>query len=381
MGAVLVGIQADDLTGACDTGAPFAARGLDTRVLLAAGAGPLDEDPDPAVLAIDTESRGLPGPAARARAQAAAARLARARPRVLYKKLDSTLRGAVAAELLGVLEGAALGTVLLAPAFPAQRRTVVDGGLRVDGRPAAEAPAVADPAAPRTGASVLALAVDGGAVPTGALPLLTVRAGAAAVAARLDRFAATGGRVLVGDAETADDLATLAAGSEGRPVLLAGSAGLATALAERLVPSGQPPARDVGLRRPLLVVAGSVHPATRVQLERLGQRDGLAVIAPPGTAGAHDAEARRTVAARLAAAARARIERDPPGVLVLTGGETAVAVLRALGARGVRVVGEVEPGLARATLLDGPFAGLPVVTKAGGFGDADTLVRLWERGA
>ena len=56
----------------------------------------------------------------------------------------------------------------------------------------------------------------------------------------------------------------------------------------------------------------------------------------------------------------------------------AVAVCRALGASGLRLGGEPVPGLARATLLDGPHAGQAVITKAGGFGDPDTLVRLVE---
>jgi uncharacterized protein YgbK (DUF1537 family) len=62
---------------------------------------------------------------------------------------------------------------------------------------------------------------------------------------------------------------------------------------------------------------------------------------------------------------------------MLTGGETAIAVLRALEAHGLRLSGQLEPGLALGTLAGGPFDGLAVLTKAGGFGDADTLVRVW----
>ena len=60
--------------------------------------------------------------------------------------------------------------------------------------------------------------------------------------------------------------------------------------------------------------------------------------------------------------------------LVLTGGETAVGVARRLGAAGIRLEGEVEPGIPAGSLL-GP-APYPVVTKAGGFGEPDTLVRV-----
>ncbi len=84
------------------------------------------------------------------------------------------------------------------------------------------------------------------------------------------------------------------------------------------------------------------------------------------------------MAGRLADLARARIERSRPGALLLTGGETAIAALRALGAGGLRLTGEIEPGVALGALVGGPFDGLALVTKAGGFGDPDLLVRVWE---
>ena len=64
-----------------------------------------------------------------------------------------------------------------------------------------------------------------------------------------------------------------------------------------------------------------------------------------------------------------------PATLVLTGGDTAIAVLRRLGCGSLEVPGEFEPGVpvSGATLTDGPVR---IVTKAGGFGDADLFVRL-----
>jgi len=58
--------------------------------------------------------------------------------------------------------------------------------------------------------------------------------------------------------------------------------------------------------------------------------------------------------------------------LVLTGGETAVGVARRLGAKGIRLEGEVEPGIPVGTLL-GPSP-YRVITKAGAFGEPGTLV-------
>jgi uncharacterized protein YgbK (DUF1537 family) len=380
---MLVGIQADDLTGSCDTGAPFAARGLDTLVVVSDGDRPPSLPTSAAaVLVVDTESRTAPVEEARARARTAGSALKAGSPRIIYKKMDSTLRGQVAGEVDGMLDGAGLAMALLTSAFPAQRRTVIDARLLVDGRSADETAIARDPLFPRTGANVLALLAAGGVRPVGALPLVTVRRGADAVATRLDRFGGTGGRVLAADAETDADLSTLAAAADGRPALLAGSAGLATALAFRLAPAGPP--RHSGPRRvprPLMVVAGSAHPATLAQVERLGRREGLDVLAPPSDGGAGDATRRRETAARLADDARVHVGRARPGAIVLTGGETAIAVLRALGAAGLHLAAELEPGIALGALAGGPFDGLPAITKAGGFGDADALVRVWEASA
>ena len=60
---------------------------------------------------------------------------------------------------------------------------------------------------------------------------------------------------------------------------------------------------------------------------------------------------------------------------MLTGGDTALAVCRALGASALWLDGEIERGMPRGRLADGPHEGLSVVTKAGGFGGGDALLR------
>ena len=89
-------IIGDDLTGALDASAPFAARGL--RVAVALGpehvAAALATDPD--VIAVTTESREISPQAARD----AVLRVARALPDVrILKKVDSRLKGNIEAEL------------------------------------------------------------------------------------------------------------------------------------------------------------------------------------------------------------------------------------------------------------------------------------------
>src|SRR5262249_14877933 len=148
---------------------------------------------------------------------------------------------------------------------------------------------------------------------------------------------------------------------------------------ERGSPDG--PVEAPRLQDPLLIVAGSAHPVTLAQVARLRARglDNRWVLSPERAGVVDDPDRRAETARRLGALALARVGEAPrPGSVLLTGGESAAAVCRALGATGLRLDGEAEPGLARGRLLDGPCAGLAVVTKAGGFGDPDTLVRLWE---
>jgi len=67
-----------------------------------------------------------------------------------------------------------------------------------------------------------------------------------------------------------------------------------------------------------------------------------------------------------------------PGHLFLTGGDTADAVLKALEAEGIRILGEIVAGVVQGVIMGGRLDGLPVVTKAGAFGPKDTLVAVHE---
>lgn len=80
-----------------------------------------------------------------------------------------------------------------------------------------------------------------------------------------------------------------------------------------------------------------------------------------------------TIAAVLGKAAAALVRQGADG-LFLTGGETAVSCCRALQATGISLTGEVMSGIPAGRLIGGPFAGLPVVTKAGAFGGSGAIV-------
>lgn len=126
-------IIADDLSGAADCGIVCAGAGLDTLVVL----GQLDREPAVAVLAIDGDTRSR----RKADAVAETERLVRThapRGRTLFRKIDSTLRGHVAAELaatLAVRRESGRAVIVLAPAFPATGRTTREGHQHLHGVP------------------------------------------------------------------------------------------------------------------------------------------------------------------------------------------------------------------------------------------------------
>lgn len=394
--SVRVAIVADDLTGAADTAVVFARRGLTTLVVLDQGPLPVAD-----VLALSTESRHLPEDAARQRVTAAARRLAAAIQSdhaIIYKKIDSTLRGNPGAELDALMTTLGIEQALAAPAFPAQGRTTVAGRQRVDGRLLADTPFGTEVGTSRADAR---LAVSGR--PIASLDIDRVRAGVEAAGAVI---AAAARSIVVADAETDGDLAILVeAGRRAGLRLLCGSAGLAGALAASLPSDGaaghDPPPTPTG---PCLIVAASRHPRTIAQVEALRLAE-IPVLVPPlayfiatdGEAGRLADEAgallARCGALVLTTAGLAELPLDPSrvarrlaaavpflarsgllGGLVLTGGDVAAAVCAELDASAFRLHGEVEPGMPWGTLEGGAASGAYLVTKAGGFGDDRTLL-------
>ena len=195
---------ADDLTGACDAAVPFAARGHATEARLSTEGGAAGLD----VLAVTTESRALPAAALRGVFARTARALAGVASRIVFKKIDSTLRGNVGMEVALAAEAFACDAAIITPAFPAMHRTVEAGWLRVAGAPFAPI----EMAAYWRAQGLACTHVSSGA-PTAAL--------------------ASGARFISVDAASDADLDAIVRCGLGsaRRILWAGSAGLAGALA------------------------------------------------------------------------------------------------------------------------------------------------------
>jgi uncharacterized protein YgbK (DUF1537 family) len=354
MSEPMLTILADDLTGACDTGAMFTGRGP-VRVTVFPQTRAAGE-----IAVIDAESRSLGEARARERVRAAVDEIPVAG--VWFKKVDSTLRGAVADELDELLLASGAPGAVLCPSFPAQGRTLVGRVLRVHGTPVEKTPLADDPDF-RLGRADVAAAIRARVGrPVDWCSLEAVRAG---------RLRVAPGAIVVCDAETDADLAAIvtAATALAAPPILVGAAGLAMALARELGLLAAPAPIPAGAR--WLVVAGSRHPATAAQLAALRPLSARVLLPPRELEGD-----RAAVAADLARQARKALEAEPVDAVAVTGGDTAVALYRELDADWLELLGAPVPGVALGRLRWGHDRALTLLTKAGGFGPPDLLRRL-----
>jgi uncharacterized protein YgbK (DUF1537 family) len=341
-----IAIIADDLTGALDTASPFACAGLNVWTALQIDAldGALTAKPD--VVAVSTNSRELNAAAAARLARDAAQRISAWRPNLILKKIDSRLKGNIAVETAAVAEVFGFSRIVAAPAVPEQGRFV--RARKVEGMGIGQA-------------------LDIGQIMPGG------------------KFA-----ISVPDTASDADLDRIANGwRRGEDVLFACARGLALAFARRFTKSAKP--KRFAAHPPVLVAAGSRDPITARQIAALlaATPDATVAMAPGGivpqvsSSGAlavyacsgEVAADLHTVAARFAKSLAIEIERLRPSTMLLTGGETAAAVLEALGVKLVRIRGEAVPGLAWFEIPAADGSMIACISKSGGFGNEDTLVK------
>ncbi|MBZ9987403.1 four-carbon acid sugar kinase family protein [Mesorhizobium sp. BH1-1-5] len=340
-------IVADDITGALDTAGYFATPENPIQVWL---------DRPPAISggnAIDLDTRDLDETTACGRVAEIFA--GRERGVLSFKKIDSVMRGHPIAEAVAVFRAGRFRRALFAPAFPAMGRVTVDGRQLVisqDGK-LQVGPALVD-------------ALSSHGIP----------------AAMLGKDAVPGGFVVAdasSDAELAD---AVAAFGEGDDDLYIGAGGLASVLAGRASASLSPPTLD-------LAICGTNHPVTLRQIAAVpGLRslmmDGstmqpeppVMLVSPSNAVSVPEARAmiERSLARLVATAPR-------PRAVLVTGGWTLRLLLRICAASHLLCEGLYEPGVAMSRMVAGTWDGTAIVSKSGGFGDDNLLVRLFAPGA
>lgn len=385
-------IIADDYTGAADAAAALATRGLSAMILLDGQVSGVGCD----VVALDLDTRHRTADEAR---QSVLAALAGARSeRVVFKKIDSTLRGQIGAELhaLSTVIRDRAAPMLVAPAVPENDRIVRNGRVFVRGVPLEETDVWRHECAtfdgPLPARMSERLAQSG--LRTEEIHLDTLREGPQALRRRLEKLRSAGVDAVILDTETTADLAIIAqtaASFETMPVCV-GAAGLARSLGN-LMMQGNTVAQPVrkGVEKPVLMAIASQSKTARAQVACAALRADVAAIAIEGSVescaaraagllenGSHvllcPPEAKQQGLSRNHAATMARVVArvaDRAGALIASGGDTARACLQSLGYDRIIVEGELAPGVVQGNPVARPD--LTFVSKAGDFGETDTL--------
>ncbi|MFD0466128.1 four-carbon acid sugar kinase family protein [Microvirga aerilata] len=295
---------------------------------------------------------------------------------------------------------------IVAPAFPEAGRATIDGHVFVNGTPLEDTEVWKQ--AGLTGPADLRMLLTQAGLKVELASHEQVALGSEALQTKLLNWLDAGCSAVVCDAQTEVDLLTVAAATLALPEkpLWVGSAGLMRALVragEAKTTSLSPPTRD-GVEKPVLVVVGSASGASHMQFDALAQAADVSCLVIPSSnlrldTGPSqvradiqvliDALACGSDAAVMIGNKEIDFSEGPQlataladliapylsqvGGLVVTGGETARAILVKAGISGLRMLGEIEPGVP-VGLSIGEIA-IPVITKAGAFGDSTTLIR------
>lgn len=383
-------IIADDFTGANDTGVQIKKHGLPANVFLDMD----DFSKTNGSIVFDTESRVIPAEAAYHKVKTVLREALKQNDyEFVYKKVDSTLRGNIIAEVKAMVELYQPELIVFAPAFPKLGRTTEDGIQRLHGTPLLATEFVKDPRNPIAYDNITQLLAEGLQVTVTHHALEQIRSGALTMSSGYHTF----------DAVYTADMQLIAKQvlDNKKRTLWIGSAGLAGGFFDNKYPS-----------YPVLAILGSVSESSMAQLEYaqkhhvpvieldmaavldgadylqwaneavqlLEKRSDLIITAAhsraayqrvmeygkqKNIAGENLSELTKETMGKLV---RNVLERANVKGLFLTGGDTAISVINHLGAKGSRIDSEVLTGFVLSRLHGGAYDGLPIITKAGAFG-------------
>ncbi len=272
----IIGIVADDLTGANDTALQFFIKGAATDIILDYTIFPKNNSLID-TWAVSTESRNKSPEIAQKRTHDACVFLKNNLGiEYFYKKIDSTLRGNVAVEILSALEATQKDCAIVVPAFIQEGRITIGGYQLVKGIPIERTEAARDPHVPVFESNIINILKkqlpeeDKNAV--NLIDFSIVSKGAASIISKLNEFIKTGSRIIVLDAVSVVDIEqiVLAMKKCSYDILPCGSAGLAQVLADNWIEidKNQDISKTVP-KLPKLILSGSATQLSNLQLKKL----------------------------------------------------------------------------------------------------------------
>lgn len=276
----LIGIVADDLTGANDTSLQFHLRGANTQILLDYELEPKNAQ-NTQVWAVSTETRNKQADVGCERVKAATESLLNnISPDYYYKKIDSTLRGNIAIETLTMTETLGYDAAVIIPAFPSEGRVTVGGYHLMRGVPLERTEVACDPLCPIYESHVPTLfrtqLGENFQNLVGELELKTVMKGAGPILMRFRELIGEGKKLIVADSVSTTDIEqiVLAINKSDYKILTAGTAACAQVIGNVWLPEmkNQHIIKKIP-QLPKLLISGSATRVTAKQLKQLEQSD------------------------------------------------------------------------------------------------------------
>jgi len=273
----IVGIIADDLTGANDTALQFKLNGADTNILLNENVAGINEH-IPQAWAISTESRnGTPECAFEKVKKAVELFTEKIHPDFFYKKIDSTVRGNIAVEIISALEVLDWDAAVVMPAFPNEGRITVGGYQLLKGSPIERTEMAADPHSPITESHLPTLLKhqlgENLEKLVGLVELKTVLDGAGPILRRINELIEDGKRIIIVDSASNTDIeqTVLAVQKSEYKILPVGNAAAAKVLSNIWFPKeNELERKSVTVpKMPKFIVSGSATHITANQIHAL----------------------------------------------------------------------------------------------------------------
>ena len=418
-------IIADDLTGANDTSLQFFLTGCKTQVAFGEDIS-VDENLKTEVFAMSTESRNTDVDTAHKKVLDAAENIIKKYNfEHIYKKIDSVLRGNIAAEILTLLEVLELDAAVIFPAFPNEGRTTIGGYQLVKGVPLQRTEVSRDPAFPITESNIVNILKN--QMPeeirdiVDIISLDTVMKGAGPILTKLNDLVSKGKKLIVADAVSTTDLEqiALAVTKSTYKLIPSGSAGAAQALSKIWNPEPQTEKEEPAIPKlPKLIVSGSATDLTASQIKRLKECDDIEntyfIAIKPENIFSDDFEeiAQRIInnlikdntvvihssalmenteeinsllleheltreifiskiCDYLAAVTKTVISQKE-AILITVGGETSYKCCRAIGSKNLQTIDTVAPAIPLGVDHKGQY----IVTKSGNLGTQNTLIDI-----
>lgn len=421
-----IAIIADDLTGASDTGVQFAKKGLKTSVIFDID-NLYEDSKDTDIIVIDTDSRAISPFEAYQKVKETSQKLKNIGYTQIYKKIDSTLRGNLGIEIDAIMDVFDFDFAVIAPAFPQMGRTTVEGRHFLYGKPIDQTEISEDPKSPVKESNILSLLSYQTKRKSSLITINTIRSGENDIKSEIVKLLKKNVQLIAFDSETDDDLEIILnyLTTSNYRILWVGSAGLANLLANKIsfLSSTIISENLILTENPILVVSGSISKITRQQISLLVTQPNIIgiemnplkilneeenkeeidrcydeiikalkrnkdvaffvdsspeIVQKTKEVGEllkiSSEEVSHRIVDALGYISNRIINEVQLGGVILTGGDTAKAVCKYLGARGIKLIKELETGIPIGKLIG--FRNLLTITKAGAFGTEETLINI-----